>query len=45
MALVRENGVPALPIDERPLGEAQATLDDLRAGGVLGRAVLRPGAG
>ena len=45
MALVRENGVPSLPIDERPLGEAQATLDDLRAGGVLGRAVLRPGAG
>ena len=42
MALVRAGAVPPLPIDERPLAEAQAALDDLRAGAVLGRVVLRP---
>jgi D-arabinose 1-dehydrogenase-like Zn-dependent alcohol dehydrogenase len=40
MALARAGDVPAVPIAERPLGEAQAALSDLRAGRVLGRVVL-----
>ena len=42
MALARAGAIPPVPIDERPLAEAQAALDDLRAGAVLGRIVLRP---
>lgn len=42
MALARAGAVPPLPIDERPLDQAQSALDDLRAGSVLGRVVLRP---
>jgi D-arabinose 1-dehydrogenase-like Zn-dependent alcohol dehydrogenase len=30
----------AIPIAERPLAQAQSALDDLRAGRVIGRAVL-----
>ncbi len=41
LALGRSGSVPPLPIDERPLGAAQAALDDLRAGRVVGRVVLR----
>jgi alcohol dehydrogenase, propanol-preferring len=33
---------PAVPIAERPLSEAQAALNDLRAGRVVGRVVLTP---
>jgi len=40
MALARAGHAPAVPIAERPLGEAQAALDDLRAGRVVGRVVL-----
>jgi len=40
MALARTGRAPAVPIAERPLGEAQAALDDLRAGRVVGRVVL-----
>ena len=40
IALARAGKVGALPISERPLGQAQAVLDDLRAGRVLGRVVL-----
>jgi D-arabinose 1-dehydrogenase-like Zn-dependent alcohol dehydrogenase len=40
--LARAGTPPAVPIAERPLGEAQRTLDDLRAGRVLGRVVLAP---
>src|SRR5215471_18989350 len=40
MALARTAHPPAVPIAERPLGEAQAALDDLRAGRVVGRVVL-----
>ena len=40
MALVRAGAVPTLPITERPLAEAQAALDALRAGHVVGRTVL-----
>ncbi len=42
MTLVRSGAVAPLPIDERPLAGAQSALDDLRAGAVLGRVVLRP---
>jgi alcohol dehydrogenase len=40
MALVRAGGPPAVPVAERPLAEAQAALDDLRAGRIVGRVVL-----
>lgn len=42
MLLVRSGHVPALPVTERLLTEAQQSLDDLRAGRVVGRVVLRP---
>ena len=41
LALGRSGSVPGLPLDERPLAAAQAALDDLRAGRVVGRVVLR----
>jgi len=40
--LVRRTGVPALPITTRPLAEANAALEDLKAGKQIGRAVLVP---
>ncbi len=40
IALARDRKLNAPPIGERPLGEAQAALDDLRAGRVVGRTVL-----
>jgi alcohol dehydrogenase len=42
MTLARAGRAPAVPIAERPLVEAQAALDDLRAGRVVGRVVLTP---
>lgn len=42
MALMREGRIPAPLMHERPLVEANAALDDLRAGKVVGRTVLRP---
>jgi len=38
--LVRAKKIPPPPIAERPLALAQATLDDLRAGRIVGRVVL-----
>jgi D-arabinose 1-dehydrogenase-like Zn-dependent alcohol dehydrogenase len=40
MALARAGKVPPVPVQERPLSAAQASLDDLRAGRVVGRVVL-----
>src|SRR6266851_1128756 len=40
IGLAREHGLSPPPISERPLGEAQAALDQLRGGGVIGRIVL-----
>src|SRR5262249_38372233 len=40
MALAPAGHATTIPIAERPLGEAQAALDDLRAGRVAGRVVL-----
>jgi alcohol dehydrogenase, propanol-preferring len=42
IALVRKTRVPAVPIDKRPLSEANAGLMDLKAGKVVGRVVLTP---
>jgi alcohol dehydrogenase, propanol-preferring len=42
MALAREGGLKPPPIVEQPLGQAQAALDALRAGQVVGRVVLTP---
>ena len=40
VALAQAGKIAPLPIRERPLAEAQAALEDLRAGRVVGRAVL-----
>jgi len=40
LALARAGKVPPVPIIERPLNKAQATLDDLRNGRIVGRVVL-----
>jgi D-arabinose 1-dehydrogenase-like Zn-dependent alcohol dehydrogenase len=40
LALARAGKVPPVPITERPLAAAQATLDDLRNGRIVGRVVL-----
>lgn len=42
LALVRDGRVPPIPVSTRPLSEAQAALDDLRAGRTVGRTVLVP---
>jgi propanol-preferring alcohol dehydrogenase len=42
VALVRERGGLATPIDRRPLADADQALQDLRAGRVVGRVVLVP---
>jgi D-arabinose 1-dehydrogenase-like Zn-dependent alcohol dehydrogenase len=42
LALVRREGMPEIPITTRPLAEANDALRDLRAGKLLGRAVLVP---
>jgi alcohol dehydrogenase len=42
MALARAGKIPPVPIIERPLSAAQASLDDLRGGKVVGRVVLVP---
>ena len=38
--LVRSGAVSAIPVDQRPLAQANSALDDLRAGNVIGRIVL-----
>jgi D-arabinose 1-dehydrogenase-like Zn-dependent alcohol dehydrogenase len=42
LALVRAGRVPPIPVSTRPLAEAQAALEDLRAGKTVGRTVLVP---
>jgi len=42
VALVRERGGLAMPIDRRSLADADVALKDLRAGRVVGRVVLVP---
>jgi propanol-preferring alcohol dehydrogenase len=40
--LAREKGLPAAPLDRRPLSAAPQALDDLKHGRVVGRIVLQP---
>ena len=40
--LVKRARIPSIPITRRPLDSADATLQDLRAGRLIGRAVLTP---
>jgi alcohol dehydrogenase len=40
VALAKAGKIATLPLHERPLAEAQAALDDLRAGRIVGRTVL-----
>lgn len=42
MALARAGKVPPIPTASRPLAEANAVLDELRNGQILGRVVLKP---
>jgi D-arabinose 1-dehydrogenase-like Zn-dependent alcohol dehydrogenase len=42
VALAREGRVTEIPVQTRPLEEAQRTLDDLKQGRVVGRVVLKP---
>jgi D-arabinose 1-dehydrogenase-like Zn-dependent alcohol dehydrogenase len=42
MALVRAGRIRPIPVDERPLTQANSALTDLRAGNITGRVVLRP---
>lgn len=42
MGLVRGGRIAPIPVATRPLGEATEALEDLRAGRVLGRVVLKP---
>lgn len=44
VALVRNHPLPYVPMRVRPLDEANAALADLKAGRVIGRQVLGPGA-
>jgi D-arabinose 1-dehydrogenase-like Zn-dependent alcohol dehydrogenase len=44
MALGRAGKVPPIPLDLRPLSQAAQALDDLRAGRVAGRVILKPDA-
>lgn len=42
LELVRQKGLPALPVATRPLTSAERALGDLRKGNVIGRLVLVP---
>lgn len=42
IALLRKGAAPAPPMHERPLDQANSAIDDLRAGKVLGRVLLKP---
>ncbi len=42
MELVKAGKVPPIPIEARPLEAVNSALDDLTAGNVLGRVVLKP---
>jgi propanol-preferring alcohol dehydrogenase len=44
LALVRRVGMPQVPIATRPLAAVNETLEDLRAGRIIGRVVLTPAA-
>jgi D-arabinose 1-dehydrogenase-like Zn-dependent alcohol dehydrogenase len=41
VALVREGRIRPIPIEKRPLSEVSRTLDELKAGGIIGRVVAQ----
>ncbi len=42
LALVKAGKVAPIPVETRPLSETSRSLDDLRAGHVVGRVVITP---
>jgi D-arabinose 1-dehydrogenase-like Zn-dependent alcohol dehydrogenase len=42
MELVRAGKIQAIPIEKRPLADADKTLNQLREGTIVGRVVLQP---
>jgi D-arabinose 1-dehydrogenase-like Zn-dependent alcohol dehydrogenase len=42
LELVGRTGVPSVPLHTRPLEDANAALNELKAGKVVGRVVLEP---
>ena len=42
LELAKQGKIDPMPIEERPLDQANASLDDLRAGRIVGRVVLTP---
>jgi D-arabinose 1-dehydrogenase-like Zn-dependent alcohol dehydrogenase len=42
VTLVQATAMPSIPLDRRPLHDANAALADLRGGRVMGRVVLIP---
>jgi len=42
MGLVKQGKVPPVPLEPRPLAGAEAALRDLKAGQIVGRAILKP---
>ena len=42
LALVKAGKVAPIPVETRPLGRTSASLDDLRAGKIVGRVVVTP---
>jgi D-arabinose 1-dehydrogenase-like Zn-dependent alcohol dehydrogenase len=42
VALAKDGRIPPIPVQDRPLGDVNAVLDELRHGRVAGRVVLRP---
>jgi len=40
--LVKAGKVAPIPVETRPLGETSRSLDDLRAGKIVGRVVITP---
>jgi alcohol dehydrogenase, propanol-preferring len=42
LALVASGKVPPVPLSQRPLADANAVLEELKAGRIIGRAVLTP---
>lgn len=42
MALVRAGRIPPIPVETRPIGEITRTLEDLRAGRIVGRVAVKP---
>ncbi|HKJ24993.1 MAG TPA: alcohol dehydrogenase, partial [Myxococcota bacterium] len=42
MVLVRGGRIPPIPVETRPIAEVTRTLEDLRAGRIVGRVAVAP---